>query len=443
MFKSFVKSDLLKSSLFLVSILFCLSFTTHFLYFGHPSEVVFDEIYYGQSASHYIVGESWFSGHPPFGQVLLGAVGSFGEGNNSGAFGKIGDNLSGTNFRWLRLLPTVAGTILPIIIFFLCLELGLPKMSSFLAGLAVILENSLLLESRLVLLDIFLVFFGFLGLYLYLLSRRKKSLFLLCCALASVTSAIAIKWTGVSFLALIWCLEFFKFLKFKKFQTVTFQKISKAILLYAIFPFAIYFCLFIPYYLRVEQNLSASGAIQSFVDNNKHLWDYQSTLKEPHPYQSNWYEWPIMKRPIFYWTLKDTKNPAYIYLIGNPFIYWFSSLAFLWFFVSFVWKKLIKKCTNINQTDLFLILGFLGNLLPFVLISRLLFLYHYLPALIFSIICLAFWLEKIRIKKWGVFTIITIFILFTTSFLYFSPLTYGIPLSPDAMSQRFWFGSWK
>ncbi len=45
---------------------------------------------------------------------------------------------------------------------------------------------------------------------------------------------------------------------------------------------------------------------------------YNANVKTPHHYSSKWWEWPIMKKPIYYWTGKEKR----IYLVGNPVVWW-------------------------------------------------------------------------------------------------------------------------
>ena len=68
--------------------------------------------------------------------------------------------------------------------------------------------------------------------------------------------------------------------------------------------------------------------------------------------------------------------------------------------------------------------GFLLNFLPFTAIKRVMFLYHYFPALIFSILVLVYLLDKER--KAG-FTLFILILLAAVSFVYFAPVTYGLP----------------
>ena len=115
-----------------------------------------------------------------------------------------------------------------------------------------------------------------------------------------------------------------------------------------------------------------------------------------------------------------------IFLIGNPVVWWaviFSVLIScgLLFFKSF------RK--NLSWIFYVLILGYFANLLPFILIGRVTFLYHYLSSLIFGILILVFLCDKFMSGKkyfsnfyWSFISLVFL------AFIIISPISYGFPL---------------
>ena len=55
----------------LVLIILALSIATHFAFFGHPNETVFDEVHFGKFVSGYYTGEYFFDIHPPLGKLII------------------------------------------------------------------------------------------------------------------------------------------------------------------------------------------------------------------------------------------------------------------------------------------------------------------------------------------------------------------------------------
>ncbi len=132
---------------------------------------------------------------------------------------------------------------------------------------------------------------------------------------------------------------------------------------------------------------------------------------------------------------------AKIYLIGNPLIYWagFVAVCMLLFRFLFRWKKHKEK----REIITLLLASYFFNLLAFIFIGRVMFLYHYFTSLIFSIMILAFVIDSIdneeRKRKFFLVFIIVSLVLF----LFFAPLTYGLPLSVHAQAWRFWLPTWR
>src|SRR3989338_7204657 len=189
-----------------------LSALTHFAFFGHPNQTVFDEVHFGKFISGYFTGQYFFDIHPPLGKLLISGMGYLTGFAPGFSFAKIGETFPNKDYLWLRFLPTLAGTLLPLIIFLLAKELGFSKKASLLAGILIIFENALTVQSRLILLDSFLLLFGFSSLLFYLKYRQTNQVihtqgstlrrdglkFLILTGLMAGLTA-SVKWTGFAF----------------------------------------------------------------------------------------------------------------------------------------------------------------------------------------------------------------------------------------------------
>ena len=174
-----------------------------------------------------------------------------------------------------------------------------------------------------------------------------------------------------------------------------------------------------------------------FFELNEEMYRSNKRLTAMHPYSSKWYTWPFMMRPVYYWNETVDAKEAKIYLIGNPFIYWTSAVAIL-FLLTNIFNPIFK---NKRKIMLFLGGGYLLNFLPFIGIGRVMFLYHYFSSLIFAAIALSFLIDSIQKNKTAIF--IAVILTAGLFFLFFSPLTYGIPLTPDQYNIRVWLNSWR
>lgn len=462
----------------MISIILALSGIVHLIYFGRPSSVVFDEVFYGNFTSSYWQGNYLFDIHPPFVKLLFAFIGKiFHLDQFVVNWSSIGNSLP-ISIVGLRIIPTIAGIVLPLIIYLICRKLDFSKTSSFVAAILISLENSLIVQSRYLLPDIIMMVFGFSAILFYLEYRKKTQnkyqgwLFAISTLCAGIT--LSIKWTGLTFLFLIIVMELVTLLYEKIKIKLFFKQSSIFILKYLLISTIIYVSLFVIHFSVLKNsgqgdafmslefkkdligsvesqnpNLKSLNFFQKFTELNRVMFTSSSGMKATHSYSSKWYTWPIMQRSVFYWQDNNPKTPearSYIYLIGNPFIYWLGTLSVLILIIStlynLLFKKYIVKDQQKTKVVIFLIVGFLINFLPYMLIGRVMFLYHYETALIFSIITIVFWLNYLQGKK---LLYISIIILITalSFFLYFSPITYGIPLTDKQLHSRMWLPSWR
>lgn len=145
--------------------------------------------------------------------------------------------------------------------------------------------------------------------------------------------------------------------------------------------------------------IAQGGGVVEAIEQNKSAYHFHSTLTEPHGYQSSWWEWPIMARPIY---LAVGQNEAKIYSMGNPWVFWLGipALVFTLFQgVRHFRLRLSDEDGIINVRPriyagqvalLFVVLGYLALWLPWALNPRTLFLYHYLPAAAFMILAMGY-----------------------------------------------------
>ena len=414
----------------LIFILLAVSLATHFAFFGHPNQTVFDEVHFGKFISGYYTHEYYFDIHPPLGKLMIAGFAKIFNFKPEFSFAQIGEEFPDNKYLALRFLPSLAGMLLPLIIFLLALQLKFKPLGAFIAGFLVAIENALVVQTHYILMDGFLLLFGFSALLFYF--RRK---FLWMAVFGGL--AMSIKWTGLTFLALPLIIETWRY-----FINRSYEPFIKNVLIFILVPFAIYFSIFTLHFALLtkpgpgdafmSQNFHNENVSKKFVELNVQMYQSNQRLTATHPYGSQWYSWPFMTRPIFYW-VDSTSSPqvsSRIYLLGNPVIWWMSTVAVLLSLMYIVRHRIIK----------ILLGGYFLNLLPFIGIKRVMFLYHYLTGLIFAILILVYLIEK---QKHARKIFIGLAITSVAAFIYFAPLTYGLPLSPQAYNARVWLPSWK
>jgi dolichyl-phosphate-mannose-protein mannosyltransferase len=74
-------------------------------------------------------------------------------------------------------------------------------------------------------------------------------------------------------------------------------------------------------------NYKKIGFLGKFIEINVVMWQKNARLTSSHPYESRPEGWPLLRRPISFWS----KHHRHVHLVGNPFIWWSSTLAIgLW-----------------------------------------------------------------------------------------------------------------
>jgi dolichyl-phosphate-mannose-protein mannosyltransferase len=473
----------LLSSLDLI-FLFVLSFFTRFWHLFYPAKVIFDEAHFGLYATKYLSRQYYFDIHPPLGKMLLALAGYLG-GLKSGFQFEPGAPYGDFNFLALRFLPAFLGSFLIIIVYLFVREIGFSRRVAFLSGFLLLFDNALITQSRFILLDVILLFFIFLTFYLYILTKRFPSFSLRWYALYILTglslgAAISIKWTGLGILGVIWFLSIFKDNIFSSFKKENLIKIG----LIFISPFLVYFLIFTLHFYLLPfpctencgvilneflakpesaffNNPPAGNLITKFLVVNKLMLAVNLASTMPYFAQSDWFSWPFMIRPVPYFTESQNNKISSIYFFGNPVVWWLGIIGILGYFYLITknyFSKFRLKLPQVfySQGYEFLILGYLFYFIPFASIKRFMLIYHYLPALTFSVILFSVFFDTLlRMKfnsesydkflfknKKANFVFLGVLSLIFISFLFFLPFTYGFPLSENGFKLRIWLDTW-
>lgn len=205
-------------------------------------------------------------------------------------------------------------------------------------------------------------------------------------------------------------------------------------------------------------NYRNPGFLGKFWELQRVMWTTNAGLVESHAWDSRPPSWPILRRGINFWG----KNHRQIYLLGNPAIWWPSTIAIALYVVFkglsiLRWQRGFKDYDNVNfkRFDYEIgttVLGWAFHYFPFFLMARQLFLHHYLPALYFAImaLCQIYDFGANRIATFGLKdrpeisrALIVLFLAFCIgTFTMFAPLTYGNPWTQDSCKTVKLFDTW-
>ncbi|KAL1917803.1 uncharacterized protein VTP21DRAFT_3637 [Calcarisporiella thermophila] len=198
-------------------------------------------------------------------------------------------------------------------------------------------------------------------------------------------------------------------------------------------------------------NYRKPGFFKKFIELNKVMWNTNKGLTDSHPYDSRPPSWPVLRRGISFWG----KNQQQVYLLGNPFVWWCSTVAVLAYsMIKGVLTLVEKRGYKNNFGGLrefydsnagFWFVAWSLHYFPFYLMARQLFLHHYLPALYFAILlfCVGFDLAVRRLsprQRLGV--TLAIVLIAVLVFRLFSPITYGLSWTRAQCERTKWMSTW-
>ena len=304
----------------------------------------------------------------------------------------------------------------------------------------------------------------------FMMGDKERNLW--CLIMGIVTSsAISIKWTALATPGMIAVESFFGFffLKRKPAPLVDLFKIlAVAFTLYYTW-FAIHFSL-LPYtgdgdaFMRVEFQRTLvnnsnydplaphPGYLTTFFQLNQEMLSANARIDVRHNWESVWWEWPLNLRGILYYSLdKGNTYTQTVYLLGNPLAIWIVAIFVLLSMASSFFYLRYKHHPEFQLQrlfgDAFTAMGYCIwvywlNLLPYILVARSAFIYHYMPALMYAEIMTAIMVDQLAgPKAMPVISKILITIVFA-GFLYYAPWVYALPLTSEGHARRRWYRRW-
>jgi predicted membrane-bound dolichyl-phosphate-mannose-protein mannosyltransferase len=221
----------------------------------------------------------------------------------------------------------------------------------------------------------------------------------------------------------------------RSFPRYTVLTLLWCVLAFVLIPAVIYIMSYIPFMMVPGPGHEFSN----ILTYQKHMYDYHSRLQAAHPFFSSWWEWPIMRKPV--WCYMGQGLPAgkisSIIMMGNPAVWWTGSLATIVTAVIALCKK---------EKGMYVILiGAASLYLPWTVASRkLLFIYHFFATVPFIVLCATYFFMVLR-KKFPKFKCIIYIYLAAVLILFviFYPVLSGMIVSKSYVAAYLrWFNSW-
>ncbi len=394
--------------------------------FDYASGTYFDEIYHARTAYEHIVGMWPYEiSHPPLGKVLMG----------------LGIRLFGmTPFGW-RCVGTLAGVLMLPFLYLLAKRMLKNTMGAFTATTLFAFDFMHFVQTRIATIDSYAVLFVIIMYYyMYRFVTERNQRYLALSGLAFGLGA-ASKWTCIYAglgLGVIWLIHWILRLKQEKVWKSFARNIGFCLVFFVAVPAMVYYMSY--YYYGISQGMSGVGMFFE-PDYAKIVWDNQVSMltyhvgvDATHPYSSRWYQWIFDIRPILYYLNYGTGTRGAIAAFVSPLVCWGGLLAMVGMGYLAVYHR--------DKKAGFILLGYLAQLVPWMLVSRIQFAYHYFGCVVF--LCLALGYAAAVLDRgghrrwcWGLLGVSV------GLFALFYPVLSGVQVSGSYCDLLLkWLGSW-
>ncbi|MEX1376384.1 MAG: phospholipid carrier-dependent glycosyltransferase [Eubacteriales bacterium] len=434
----------------------------------YMNSTYFDEIYHAGTAwEHLMRYNPYETTHPPLGKVIM----------------SLGIKMFGMNpFGW-RFMGTIIGILMVPVMYLLAMVIFMKTRYAWIATVLMTFDFMHMTQTRIATIDSYGVFFIMLmflcmGIYFrmsFYKSKFIKTLIPLFLSGLFFGLGAASKWICLyagAGLAVVFFYTLYKryreylfvwkhenedvgideekssFIK-KKYRKYIIITVALCIIFFIVIPVCIYTASYIPI-LQAEEG----RGLEYVVESQKYMFNYHSGLNAEHSFASPWYEWPFIVKPMWYYsdpTLNDTGRMASIAAFGNPAVWWIGTIACIWLIISLFRSK------KADDIKIFIIIGFLAQYMPWILVPRSMFIYHYFASVPFIIIMITMmirWLENkkrtfidedgnVYEKAFYNRNITYVYIgIVIALFIFFYPVTAGVEIPAEYGRLLKWLPSW-
>jgi hypothetical protein len=386
----------------------------------YMNSMYFDEIFHARTGYEFVhrlpVNEYT---HPPLGKSMMAL--------SIRALGM-------TPFAW-RLPGALLGVLMLPLIYAMARQLFNSNNWALFAAVIFTFDFMHFAQTRIATIDTYVVFFV-MAMYLFMLLyiKRGKTGFLCLCGLC-MGLAIASKWQGV-YGALGLPLLFFPvwYEAFKQNRREAVKTLAGCFAWFVFIPLLVYTLSYIPFvhavstagYVRDQAAVPQGGGLlhglRLIGHNQIEMWQYHSSFAMGHPFSSAWWEWPFMLQPLLFerYIVSDGVRQG-ISTFGNPAVWWMGIVAVL--YAVYAW------CKKRDYALTFLLIAFAAQYVPWMLVSRTTFIYHYFPSVPFVVLMVTYFFRHVPAKntRWAC----AYGVLVVALFALFYPILSGLPISAD------------
>jgi dolichyl-phosphate-mannose--protein O-mannosyl transferase len=402
---------------------------------GSPAKIYFDETWYVPTAQQWLAkGELLHPEHPPLGKLLISAsVALFGD----------------TPLGW-RALSAVFGAITLVAVFFWTLALlDSLKAASWAAALTLV-DQIVYVQSRIAMLDIFLVAFATLALAAFTYALRTQGG--AKARAAALVSGLGFGLSGACkisgffpLLGVIGLSVVLAAIRRRRGATLSCAPGADRVLTPGLALLAFVVAPALAYLLTFTPQAIHNHSVLYYASAQREMFHVMLGHSATHPYSSLWYSWPAQLRPVWYlfdapggdndnWD--DDDPAAAVVALANPLVVYAGEAAMVWAAWRALWREDFRAAV--------IVVGFLSQWLPWIVNPKgLEFSYYFFP----SIVCLGPALALLFFRRRDVAGEVlgSVFLLVAAAlFVFFLPVIEpSLGVTPDDLSARAWLPGWR
>jgi dolichyl-phosphate-mannose--protein O-mannosyl transferase len=367
---------------------------------SHMNSMYFDEIYHGRTAYEYVRElQPYENSHPPLGKMLI----------------SIGISLFGmTPFGW-RIMGALFGVAMLPAMYVLLKNMFGKRVVAICGTLLLGFDFMRFVQTRIATIDTFAVFFILLS-YLFMfrfIAQPHETPFhryIRPLALSGLFFGIgcASKWVVVYagfglaalyFIHLVTRYRYFYVVDGEPYVYTRrmFKLIPLSFLFFVVSTVVIYCACYIPYGVArgmviADGMLWDSRFYGMIWDNQVFMYTFHSGMDVTHAYSSHWWQWILNLRPILFYRHAAGGSISTFSSFGNPAVWWGGLVA--------IGAMALRAWHFRDSRALVVLLGYLSQTLPWLFISRIVFIYHYFPSTLFLILALAHVFDTIMERQY-------------------------------------------
>lgn len=353
------------------------------------NSMYFDEIYHGRTAYENIQNVYPYEiTHPPLGKLLIA----------------LGIEIFGMTPFGYRFMGTFFGVLMLLPLYVLVKSMFGKTKVAFCGTTLFAFEFMHYTQTRIATIDTYGVFFilvSFLFMWRWIAApydaKLRKTWWDLALSGLFFGIGCACKWTvvygGVG-LAILWLLRVVMKYRAKGLGGYVGEllgTVALSVVFFVAVPAVIYCLSYIPYgyarNMQFPEMLGSKEYYQMIWDNQVYMLTYHSGVSQDHPYASRWYQWIFDLRPILYYLDYGETTKSAFGSFNSPLISWGGLIA-IFAMISAFWHR--RK-----PAAILIWVGYFCQLVPWIIITRTTFAYHYFGCSLFLVLAISFIFDEL------------------------------------------------